>query len=140
VKFRRQLRPATGIDITPLIDVVFLMLIFFMVSTTFTREAHLNLSLPEADAEPVVGDTLPLELVISADGKYAIGGQTVINSEVSAVMAALKQASGGDTQQVLLVTADAATPHEMVVRAMDAAGRLGFSQLSISTQLPEPQP
>ena len=116
MKFRRKQRVEAGIDITPLIDVVFLMLIFFMVSTTFTREAHLQISLPEADATPAVDE--------KKKGK-------------SALEKWLGEASGGDVTQALVITADAKTPHELVVRAMDAAGRLGFSRLSITTRLPQ---
>jgi len=137
VKFRRKQRVETGIDITPLIDVVFLMLIFFMVSTTFTREAHLQLTLPEADATPVDEHEQRLELLVAATGIFSLNGKTLVNTRVETVMAALREASAGDTSQPLMITADAKTPHELVVRAMDAAGRLGFSRLSITTRLPE---
>jgi biopolymer transport protein ExbD len=137
VKFRRKQRVETGIDITPLIDVVFLMLIFFMVSTTFTREAHLQLTLPEAEATPVDEREQRLELLVAATGMFSLNGKTLVNSRIETVMAALREASSGDTTQPLTITADAKTPHELVVRAMDAAGRLGFSRLSITTRLPE---
>ena len=137
MKFRRKQRVEPGIDITPLIDVVFLMLIFFMVSTTFTREAHLQLSLPEADAVPEADQRERLELVIAASGNYALNGKVLVNSRIETIMAALGEASGGDVEQPLVITADAKTPHELVVRAMDAAGRIGFSRLSITTRLPQ---
>jgi biopolymer transport protein ExbD len=123
VKFRRRQRVEVGLDITPLIDVVFLMLIFFMVSTTFTREAHLQISLPEADAAPALDEKDGLELIVAASGSYALNGKVLVNSRIETLLAAL-------------ITADAKTPHELVVRAMDAAGRLGFSRLSITTRLP----
>ena len=137
MKFRRKQRVEPGIDITPLIDVVFLMLIFFMVSTTFTREAHLQISLPEADAVPEADQRERLELVIAASGNYALNGKVLVNSRIETIMAALGEASGGDVEQPLVITADAKTPHELVVRAMDAAGRIGFSRLSITTRLPQ---
>jgi len=137
VKFRRRTRAQTGVDVTPLIDVVFLMLIFFMVSTTFTKEAHLDLVLPEADAEPVNGESAAMELIVNASGGYILNGKPLINGKTETIMAALNDISSGDTDQPVLITADARTPHELVVRAMDAAGRLGFSKLSITTRLPE---
>jgi biopolymer transport protein ExbD len=140
VRFRRRQRAETGIDVTPLIDVVFLMLIFFMVSTTFTREAHLQLTLPEADANPASEETERLELIISANGSYALNGRSLAGDRLETIMSALLDAAGGDTEQPLVITADAQTPHELVVRAMDAAGRTGFEHLSITTRLPESQP
>ena len=72
MKFQRKQRVESGIDVTPLIDVVFLMLIFFMVSTTFTREAHLQLTLPEADATPSVDEGERLEIIVSATGTLSL--------------------------------------------------------------------
>lgn len=137
MKFRRRQRAESGIDVTPLIDVVFLMLIFFMVSTTFTREAHLRLTLPEADAHPVADEEFPLELVVSATGSYALNGRLLANDRVETVTAALRDAAREDPDQPLVITADARTPHELVVRAMEAAGRVGLARLTITTRLPE---
>ncbi|MBK6286884.1 MAG: biopolymer transporter ExbD [Gammaproteobacteria bacterium] len=137
MKFQRKQRVESGIDVTPLIDVVFLMLIFFMVSTTFTREAHLQLTLPEADATPSVDEGERLEIIVSATGTYALNGKVLVNTQIETVMAALRDQSGGDTAQPLVITADAKATHELVVRVMDAAGRLGFVNLSITTRLPD---
>ncbi len=137
MKFRRRLRTETGIDITPLVDVVFLMLIFFMVSTTFTREAHLQLTLPEARASATARSDESLELLVTASGTMALNGRTLVNSSIETIMAALREASGGDVSQPLVISADASTAHEFVVRAMDAAGRSGFSHLRITTRLAE---
>jgi biopolymer transport protein ExbD len=137
VKFQRKQRVETGIDVTPLIDVVFLMLIFFMVSTTFTREAHLQLRLPEADAARSADEEQRLEIIVSAQGSYSLNGKVLVNSQIETLMAALRDQSGGNAAQPLVITADAQTPHELVVRAMDAAGRLGFVELSITTRLPD---
>ena len=92
MKFRRKQRVEAGIDITPLIDVVFLMLIFFMVSTTFTREAHLQISLPEADATPAVDEKVRLELIVAASGSYALNGKVLVNSRIETLLAALGEA------------------------------------------------
>lgn len=138
MKFRRRLHAAeSGIDITPLVDVVFLMLIFFMVSTTFTREAHLQLTLPEARGNPEAMSDSALELVVAASGAVALNGRTLVNSRIETIMAALGEASGGNVERTLVITADASATHELVVRAMDAAGRSGFSRLRITTRLPE---
>jgi biopolymer transport protein ExbD len=137
VKLRRQSKADQGINLTPLIDVVFLLLIFFMVSTTFTRETHLNINLPEADAAPA--ESLPdtIDILISVDGIYFLNGAALVNKQISTLMAGLRELSRGRTDQPLTITADANTPHQAVVRAMDAAGRLGFVNLNIITQEPE---
>lgn len=138
MQFRRQLREEESINLTPLIDVVFLLLIFFMVSTTFTKETHLSIDLPEASGEPVAEQPDNIEVIINADGSYAINGNALINSEVSTLLSALGSTLGDDVSSAastpLIITADAKAAHESVVRAMDAAGQMGFVQLSITTR------
>jgi len=137
VRFRRTQRAKARIDIINLIDVVFVTLIFFMLATSFTRESHLRVTLPEASPNAADEQETRLELVIASTGSYALGGKVLVNSRIETLLAALGEASGGDVTQPLVITADAKTPHELVVRAMDAAGRLGFSRLSITTRLPQ---
>lgn len=137
MKFRRTQRAKARIDIINLIDVVFVTLIFFMLATSFTRESHLRVTLPEASPNAADEKETRLELVIASTGSYALSGKVLVNSRIETLLAALGEASGGDVTQPLVITADAKTPHELVVRAMDAAGRLGFSRLSITTRLPQ---
>jgi len=137
VKFPRRARRDNSINLTPLIDVVFLLLIFFMVTTTFTRETRMLISLPEAEAEAVANEQATVELTIAKDGSYAVDGQSLINRDIKTIMAALKDASAGDNQIPLVITADALATHQAVITAMDAAGRLGFETLNIATQQPQ---
>jgi biopolymer transport protein ExbD len=137
VRFRRTQRAKARIDIINLIDVVFVTLIFFMLATSFTRESHLRVTLPEASPNAAKEQDGHLELVIASTGSYALNGKMLVNSRIETLLAALGEAAGGDVMQPLVLTADAKTPHEFVVRAMDAAGRLGFSRLSITTRLPQ---
>lgn len=137
MQFRRQSREQDSINLTPLIDVVFLLLIFFMVSTTFTKETHLEIDLPEAVGEPAPEVAEPLEIIIDAEGGYAINGQALVNNQAATLSAALAEVAGEDTDQRIIITADAKTPHEYVVRAMDTAGQLGFANLSLTTRHPE---
>jgi biopolymer transport protein ExbD len=136
VKFRRSRKPDSGINLTPLIDVVFLLLIFFMVTTTFTQETRLLISLPEAGGETVDAEPESLELTIDKEGNYALNGQSLINRDIKTIMAALKDASAGNRDLPVVITADAESSHQAVVTAMDAAGKLGFNQLQIATQQP----
>ena len=139
VKFRRKSKQDNGINLTPLIDVVFLLLIFFMVTTTFTKETRLLITLPEANGEPAEETAQTLELLVNAEGNYAVNGQNLINRDIKTIMAALKDASGGNVEMPLIITADAQASHQAVVIAMDAAGQLGFSRLNIATQQTQEQ-
>ena len=139
MKFRRQPVQEVNVNLTPLIDVVFLLLIFFMVSTTFTKESRLEVDLPEADAvTTAVKERREISIEISQTGVYAISGQVLPGNSLEVVKAALERASGGDINRPVVLIADAKTPHESVVVAMEAAGELGFSKLSIATRQPVP--
>jgi len=137
MKFRRRHRRDVSIELTPLIDVVFLLLIFFMVSTTFIRQTQLKVDLPEASGEVQDEERDLVEITISANGEYAVNRQSLVNSQLKTLMTAIRKVSGGDTSKHLIITADANARHESVVRAMDAAGQLGFTALSITTRYPE---
>ena len=135
MKFKRQLQAEESVNLTPLIDVVFLLLIFFMVSTTFTKETYLTIDLPEADsAESQQLEQQPLEIIISMTGDYTINSHALINTSLKTLKTALREESNGDTSMALIITADANSPHQAVVRAMDAAGQIGFVNLSITTK------
>lgn len=122
-------------DLTPLIDVVFLLLIFFMVSTTFTRESHLQVDLPEASGEPASqAEVKQIDVVINAEGQYILNDKALVNNRRETLERGVNELSEGDRALPFVITADARTPHEYVVRAMDVAGRLGFSKLSITTE------
>ena len=138
MKFRRRPRNEVSIELTPLIDVVFLLLIFFMVSTTFIRETQLELELPEASGDLQQPEEQSIVIVIAEDGTYAVNDQALVNSQLATLMRALREQIGeGDASRQLIITADANATHQAVVRAMDAAGRLGLTRLSITTQSPE---
>lgn len=135
MKFTRQRSQEVGVDLTPLIDVVFLLLIFFMVSTTFTRESHLQVELPEASGDPVsASEVKQIDVVINAEGQYILNNKTLVNNRRETLERGVSELAEGDRSLPFVITADARTPHEYVVRAMDVAGRLGFSGLSITTE------
>lgn len=140
MRFRRKQRENVEINLASLLDVVFILLLFFVVSTTFNRESQLKIELPEADSAEVVQETPPkqLEITIAADGSYALNGQGLVKSDLATLTSALQKESEGDSSLPLVISADARTPHQAVITAMDAAGKLGFSQLRISTVEAEP--
>ena len=133
MNFRTTRREELELNITPLIDIVFLLLIFFMVSTTFQKESQLRVQLPEATQQAQTDPAEPLQIVISAEGQYAIGGRELSDNSLPTLIEALRQVAGDDRERPLVVRADARTPHQAVVRAMDAASRLGLRNLSIAT-------
>jgi len=137
VKFRRQRREEVGVNLTPLIDVVFLLLIFFMVSTTFTRETQLSIDLPEASGEPGEAPERQVEILIDEAGQYRVNGQKLVDARLRTLQAAIYKISAGDTTLPMVITADAQASHQSVVRAMDAAGQMGFVHLSITTRQPQ---
>ncbi len=139
MKFRRQRKTEQGVNLTPLIDVVFLLLIFFMVSTTFTKETHLVVDLPEADAELLELPADVIDILITRDGSYSINGNSLINRDIETLVKGLAEVSGGNSDLPLTITADAQTPHQAVVSAMEAAGRMGFVNLKITTQQTTPE-
>lgn len=123
------------INMTSLIDVVFLLLLFFMVSTTFERQAALKIDLPEASAiAELSDDTRKLELIIDRDGRMYLNDRQLVDSEPATIEAALIELTGGQRDLPVILRADAQTPHHFVVTAMDVTGRLGFTRLSIATE------
>lgn len=121
------------VNLTPLIDVVFLLLIFFMVTTTFDRHAKLKVSLPESSAKATQQKRDPLVLSIDAKGNYFINDRQVVNQSLDTLKQALQKIIAEQKDMALVLRADANTPHKAVVRAMDAASQLGLTKLSIAT-------
>jgi len=121
------------VNLTPLIDVVFLLLIFFMVSTTFDRHAKLKVELPEATAKTEQQLEDPVILSIDAKGNYFIDDRQVVNTQLETLKIALQKTVADKKDVSLVLRADAKTPHQSVVRAMDAASQLGLTRLSIAT-------
>ncbi|PLW69509.1 ExbD/TolR family protein [Pseudohalioglobus lutimaris] len=136
MKFRRQRLDDVTVNLTPLIDVVFLLLIFFMVSTTFTRETQLSVDLPEAQGQVKENLSEQIEILIDESGGYRVNGQGLVDNRMRTLQAAIYKISAGDTTMPLVITADAQAAHQDVVRAMDAAGQMGFVHLSITTRQP----
>lgn len=135
MKFSHQQQEPLTINLTPLIDVVFLLLIFFMVTTTFTRETQLEVSLPEASsAQAASQEQERIDILINADGQYSVNGQALVNTQPETLRRAVIELAGEQRKIPYVITADAQTPHHAVVSAMDVAGQLGFSQLRITTQ------
>jgi biopolymer transport protein ExbD len=134
VKFRRKPRETVDINLASLIDVVFILLLFFVVTTTFTRETQLRVDLPEAvSGAPADDQDKSLDIAISADGVFSVNNRILPKSDLASLMDALQKEANGDTSRPLSISADGKTAHQSVVTAMDAAGKLGFSHLRMTT-------
>lgn len=135
MKLRTRQGEDPELNLTSLIDVVFLLLIFFMVSTTFERQAALRIDLPEASAEAQPQESPSrLELVIDPEGRIYLNDSQLVDSGPATIRAALERVAGERRDLPVVIRADAQTPHHYVVTVMDVTGRLGFNRLSIATQ------
>ena len=135
MKLQTRKAPEPEINLTSLIDVVFLLLIFFMVSTTFERQAALRIDLPEASVAAQPHETTDrVELIIDRDGRMYVNDRQLVNSEPATIRAALIEATVEARDLPILLRADAQTPHHFVVTAMDVTGQLGFTRLSIASE------
>jgi len=122
------------VNMTSLIDVVLLLLIFFMVSTSFVKQSQISIRLPEADSAAAVEDVpLQIDIMITEQGTYLVNNRELVNSRPETIRNALQKVSGGDTSLPLTISADANARHQHVVTAMDVAGKLGFTKISIAT-------
>ena len=121
------------LNLTSLIDVVLLLVIFFTVSTTFVEEGRLRVDLPAASNEPVTRVQDPIVVTVTAQGSYRVNDTALVNNARETLAAALRKVAGGQQGVPLTIRADARATHQSVVTAMDVAARLGFTQVNIAT-------
>ncbi len=127
-------RPQPEVNLTSLIDVVLLLLIFFMVSTSFVKQSQISIRLPEAESAALVEEPPErIDIMITETGTFLVNGRELINNRPETIRNALQKISGGDNQLPLTISADANARHQYVVTAMDVAGRLGFVSINIAT-------
>lgn len=131
-KFRRE---SPTIDLTPLIDMVFMLLIFFMVSTTFKDQSVIRIDLPKASPQQEQEkNDKAIDLTIDAQSNFFVNGKQVVNNQIGTLVKALRLAIGDRDHPPLTINADGKTPHQAVVTAMDAARQVGLVHLSIATR------
>lgn len=131
---RHDRRSDPELNITPLIDVVFLLLIFFMVSTTFDKQAELNIELPEASGKITPTEQFKIEIVIDGEGHYYVNKRRIKDERLLTLKRAIEFTLADNKDPKLIISADRKTPHEAVVRAMDAARQLGLTHLTFATR------
>ena len=138
MKLRKRSRQEDYINVVPFIDILLVLLIFFMVSSRFTHNAELKLDLPSAEetaGQQRQPDTV--ELTVHEDGSYSINDQSMSDNTAETMRKGLHEVAGDRTDIPLILSADAKATHQSVVTAMDVAGQLGFTKLSITTRRDE---
>lgn len=135
---RRHGREDLNINLTPLIDVILTLIIFFMVSTRFNRDTQMQVNLPEAGASTAeaVTQTELIEISIDAAGNFFVNAKPLINGQLATLKAAVQEVSQGNSELPMVISADGKAPYQAVATAMDAAGQLGFHKLTMAAQAP----
>lgn len=121
------------IDLVPLIDVILVLIIFFVVTTTFDARSTLQLQLPTASEQHNPEPTRPLSVLVNAEGRYFVNDQEVLRTDMESLKQTIAQVAGEDRRQDVLLRADARTPYQAVVTVQDALGQLGFRRIAIAT-------
>ena len=121
------------LNLISLVDVVLLLVIFFMLSTTFIQDSRLRVELPEAGSATIERSMHPIIITISAQGSYRVNDRALVNNERATLSAALRQVAGHGPREPITIRADARATHQSVVTAMDVAARQGFTQVNIAT-------
>lgn len=131
MKFRTGSREPLSLNITPLIDVVFLLLIFFMVTTTFNQNTQLEVHLPGMQTWQTPAIERVINITVNAQGKIAIDGKTMANPNARTLREALQANPQFDPTQKIILRADGQAPYQMIVRVMDVAGQLGYQNIQL---------
>ncbi len=141
----KRIRSRVEINLIPMIDVLLVLLIFFVVSTTFTHESGININLPEAKGEQNASDENVITLLIDKEGHYYIATRDnasgeLVNEKVSSLRKELTKVMGNAAQTPFFISADGKTPHQSVIRALDIASQVGFKHIAFATKEPEVSP
>ncbi|NUS37911.1 MAG: biopolymer transporter ExbD [Lysobacter sp.] len=131
--FRKDDEPE--INLIPLIDVVLCLVIFFVVTATFDTRSVLKLELPRADGQLSPAQTQALSVLVNAEGRYFVGDREALRTDVDSLKRTIADVAGDNRDRAVLLRADARTPHQAVVTALDALGQLGFRHIAIATAL-----
>lgn len=133
-------KPSPELNLTPLIDVVFLLLIFFMVSTTFDKEARIKVELPQATTQDEkVEEEKVLDITVDAKGRFYVNQKEVVNTEAETLKTAIEKAAGVRRDLPVIITADAKATHQSVIKVMDVASQLGFVHMTFAAKQPADQ-
>jgi biopolymer transport protein ExbD len=137
MKLQSRSRDEPEVNVISLVDVLLVLVLFFMVSTSFLRETEISLQLPEATTDADTSTpSETLEITITQKGSYLVNGRELVNSERRTLRAAIERLMGDKRDVPVFIRADAAASHQSVITAMDVAGRLGYVKINIATVTP----
>ena len=136
MRFRRRRAEEPEINLIPFIDVLLVVLIFLMLTTTYSKYSELQITLPTADADRIRERPAEIIVNVSADGRYLIDKKPVEGRSVEVLTLELQAAAAGKAEPVVIVSADALTAHQAVINVMDAARRAGLGRLTFAAQVP----
>jgi biopolymer transport protein ExbD len=137
MKLQSRSKEEPEVNLTSLIDVVLLLLVFFMVSTSFVRETEINLNLPQAEAQATPAPEVEnLEIIVTQTGNYLVNGRALVNNQRATLRTAIERTIGDSRDLPVFIRADAQATHQAVVTALDVTGQLGFVQINIATVTP----
>jgi biopolymer transport protein ExbD len=139
VNLRPRRHEDLEINLIPLIDVLLMLVIFFMVSSTFVEEGRIRIQLPSASEKPIqVSDAAKIVVTITQEGGYRVNDKDLVNSSRETLRAAVQSIAGESRAARIVLRADARATHQSVITAMDVLGRMGFAQLNVATIQPAP--
>lgn len=136
MQLRTRRRDEPEIVVIPLIDILLMLLIFFMVATSFDKYSQMKIKLPESSAAAEANERPMIEVAIDAQGHYFVNKQELLNSQTETLKQAMQKAAQGNPEPQLILSADRMTPHQAVITAMDAARQLGLVNLTFATSSP----
>ena len=136
MQLRTRRRDEPEIVVIPLIDILLMLLIFFMVATSFDKYSQMKIKLPESSLTAETNERPTIEIAINAQGHYFINKQELIDTKTETLKQALQKAADGNSEPQMILRADRMTPHQAVITAMDAARQLGFVNLTFATSSP----
>ncbi len=137
MRLQTRSREEPEVNLAPLIDIVFLLLIFFMVSTTFQRETEISIELPEASGPAIKADKKTIEIGVDDKGRYFVNKKEVINTQIDTLKRAIQEAAGDNKKPRIILSADRKSTHQSVITAMDAVRQLGFVNMTFATSKPK---
>lgn len=139
MRFRKPTVEPVDINLTPMIDCLLFLIVFLLLSTTFNHFSKLNIVLPQAEGVPITEKDQRIEVAVQKDGSYLINGIALAGTGEAEITSMIRQEAGDNRKLLFVISADANTTHQSVVKIMDIAGKMGFLNLNISTVVPAGQ-
>ena len=136
MKFKRPQVEDVHINLTPMIDCMLFILVFLLLSTTFSQQSRMNMTLPDAQGVPPKQFDHKIEIMVDSSGHYSVNGQALSTKDSADLSTAIKQVAQERRDFMFIIAADAKAAHQDVIRVMDVAGQLGFVNVNISTKAP----